>query len=198
MKRILATLAVALLTTTTLAACGGNDEGAAGQEFNDADVTFAQDMIPHHQQAVQMAKMASAHASSPAVKSLADKIEAAQGPEIETMQGWLEDWGKSDDSDGDSMHSMDGMGDGSSSGMGTDTDMPGMMSDDDMMRLGEADGADFDSMFLTMMIAHHQGALEMARTEQSKGQNAEAKALAARIEAAQTAEIEQMKKMLGS
>jgi uncharacterized protein (DUF305 family) len=189
MKRILATLAVALLTTTTLAACGGDDQGARTRDFNNADVTFAQRMIPHHEQAVQMAKLARTQASSPEVKALAKKIEAAQGPEIETMQGWLEEWGKSDDSDDDSMHSMDGDGMG---GM----HMPGMMSDHDMMRLGKGRGVDFDSMFLTMMIEHHEGAIEMARTEQSEGQNAHAKALAAAIEKAQTAEIAQMKQML--
>jgi uncharacterized protein (DUF305 family) len=76
--------------------------------------------------------------------------------------------------------------------------MPGMMSDHDMMRLGKGRALDFDSMFLTMMIEHHEGAIEMARTEQADGQNAHAKALAADIEKAQTAEIAQMKQMLRS
>ena len=192
MKRILATLAVALLTSATLAACGSDADTASGQTHNQADITFAQDMIPHHQQAVQMARMAETQASSPEVKSLAKRIEAAQGPEIDTMQSWLDQWGASEESD-DSMPGMD-HGDGGSMGDG----MPGMMSDADMQQLGKARGADFDSMFLTMMIAHHEGAIEMAKTEQAEGSSPDARALAEQIEKAQTAEIAEMKTMLGS
>jgi len=183
MKRLFSAIALAVVAALSLTACGsGSSSGNGGGDFNNADVTFAQSMIPHHQQAVAMAKMAKAHASSPEVKKLADKIEAAQGPEISTMQGWLKDWGKSKAS-------------GSMSGM---SGMPGMMSDSDMKGLDKATGATFDKMFLTMMIAHHTGAIEMAKTEQSKGKNADAKALAKNIEKAQTTEIAQMKKMLGS
>ena len=74
-------------------------------------------------------------------------------------------------------------------------DMPGMMSDDDMSGLEKATGAQFDQMFLTMMIEHHTGAIEMAKIEQSKGKNADAKALAKQIEADQTAEIAEMKEL---
>jgi len=173
-----------------LTACGSGDSaGDSGGDFNDADVTFAQSMIPHHEQAVQMAKMAKMHASTPEVKNLADKIEQAQGPEIDTMKGWLKDWGKEESSD-DSMGGMDHESDGS--GM---KDMPGMMSDGDMSGLEKATGAQFDQMFLTMMIEHHTGAIEMAKTEQSKGKNADAKALAKEIEAAQTTEIADMKEL---
>ena len=187
MKRLFSTVALALVTVLTLAACGsGSASGAGGGDHNDADVTFAQSMIPHHEQAVQMATMAKAHASSSEVKRLADKIEAAQGPEIATMQGWLEDWGRSD-----SHGSMSGMNHG-------ETGMPGMMDDDEMMNLDKATGPAFDEIFLTMMVAHHTGAIEMAQTEQSKGENADATALAEDIEKAQTDEISQMKKLLGS
>jgi len=191
MKRLLSAIALAIVTALALTACGststdsGGSSGSGG-DFNAADVTFTQSMIPHHEQAVQMAKMAKMHASSPEVKKLADTIEAAQGPEIKTMQGWLKDWGKSE-SDGP----MAGMGHG-------DSGMPGMMSDSDMMSLDKATGATFDEMFLTMMVAHHTGAIKMAKTEQSKGKNADTKALAEDIEKAQTNEIAQMKKILGS
>ncbi len=199
MKRILSFLTLALVAALTLAGCGGNDGGASSatnssstsSDFSDADVTFAQSMIPHHQQAVQMAKMAKNNASSPEVKQIAGRIAAAQGPEIETMTGWLKDWGKKVPSDSTSGmdHDMGSMGSG---------EMPGMMSDGDMKNLEAASGAGFDQMFLTMMIEHHTGAIEMAKTEQSDGKNADAVALAKRIEANQTAEIAQMKQLLKS
>jgi len=186
MKRLVSSIALALVTAFALTGCGSGDgSGSGGGDFNKADVTFAQSMIPHHEQAVQMAKMAKMHAATAELKNLADKIESAQGPEIKTMKGWLKDWGKSESSD-----SMGGMDHGSGTGM------PGMMSDVDMSALGKATGASFDKMFLTMMIGHHTGAIEMAKTEQAKGKNADAKALAKTIEAAQTTEIAEMKKMI--
>ena len=191
MQRLFSSTMLAVVATFALTACGSGDSaGDGGGDFNNADVTFAQSMIPHHEQAVQMAKMAKMHASTPEVKNLADKIEQAQGPEIDTMKGWLKDWGKDESSD-DSMGGMDHESDGS--GM---KDMPGMMSDGDMSGLEKATGAQFDQMFLTMMIEHHTGAIEMAKTEQSKGKNADAKALAKDIEAVQTTEIADMKKLL--
>jgi len=187
MKRLFSALALTLVAALALTACGSDDSTTSSNgdsdTFNAADVTFAQSMIPHHEQAVQMSKMANLHASAPEVKQLADKIEAAQGPEITSMRGWLKDWGK----DQSSSSSMGGMDHGS---------MPGMMSDADMSKLGDATGASFDQMFLTMMIAHHTGAVSMSNTEQSTGKNPEAKALAKKIEAAQTAEIAQMEKLL--
>lgn len=189
MKRFLGVLALALVAALALAACGndaGSGSSSSSSEFNNADVTFAQSMIPHHEQAVEMAKMAASHASTAEVKDLAAKIEAAQGPEIKTMSGWLKAWGKDVPSG-----SMGGMNHGSGG-------MPGMMSDDDMMSLDSSDGAGFDRMFLTMMIEHHEGAIEMAKTEQADGKNADAVALAKKIEADQTAEIAVMKDLLQS
>ena len=188
MKRFISLVAVAVVATLALSACGSSNTSSSSTSsstFNDADVTFAQSMIPHHEQAVQMARMAKTNASSPEVKQLAAKIEAAQGPEIATMSGWLNDWGK----DGKSGSGMSGMDMGS---------MPGMMSDVDMMKLDADSGAMFDRMFLTMMIKHHTGAIEMAKTEQSDGKNADAVALAKRIEVDQTAEIATMKDLLKS
>ncbi|MCW2761597.1 MAG: hypothetical protein JWR85_1798 [Marmoricola sp.] len=188
-RRLFSSTVLAVVAAFALTACGSGDSaGDGGGDFNDSDVTFAQSMIPHHEQAVEMARMAKMHASTPEVKNLADKIESAQGPEIATMKGWLKDWGK-DESSGDSMEGMDHSSE--DSGM----DMPGMMSKDDMSGLEKATGTQFDQMFLTMMIAHHTGAIEMAKTEQSKGRNADAKALAKQIDAAQTTEIADMKEM---
>ena len=189
MKRILSSFAFALVAVLALSACGsasstGSTSSAA--DVNAADVTFVQSMIPHHTQAVTMAKMAASHASSPAVKDLATKIEAAQGPEIDTMTGWLKAWRKDSASSG-----MGGMTPGSSA-------MPGMMGDGQLRSLDAANGAAFDQMFLTMMMAHHQGAIEMAKTEQADGKNADAVALAKKIEADQSAELAQMRDMLKS
>lgn len=187
------TLAVAgLAAAITLAACGQNSSTATSSsassasssvssQHNDADVAFAQEMIPHHQQAVAMADLAATRATNQQVKDLAAKIKAAQDPEIQTMTGWLSAWGQ-----------PTGM-----SGMGHDMgSMPGMMNDADMKSLMGMSGADFDRQFLTMMISHHQGAVKMAQTEQSKGSSLEAKALAGKIVQDQTAEIAQMQTLL--
>ena len=192
MKKFLGLVTLLVAATLSLAACGSNDTsaGSGSDDHNKQDVTFASDMIPHHQQAIQMAKMAKAHAGSTEVKQLANDIEAAQGPEIKTMTGWLKAWGE--DAPSGSMSGMGGMG-GSSN-----NDMPGMMSDDDMTKLGRATGATFDQMWLKGMIAHHEGAVEMANTEIAKGKNTDAIDLANTIKAAQTKEIAKMKKMLGS
>ena len=204
MSKTLKLVAVAAAATLTLAACSTNGDtgskttsssqsaSSSSSKHNDADVSFAQDMIPHHAQAVVMATMAQARASDPKVKALAVDIKAAQGPEIEQMSGWLKVWGEkvpatdsaSGDMSGHDMGSMDG-------------DTPGMMSSGQMSRLGMASGAMFDRMWLRMMIQHHEGAVEMAGTEQRDGQSPDAVALAKKIEAAQTAEISQMQEMLG-
>lgn len=199
--------AVALSAALLLSACGGGSgatSGSAGSgtpktssapdsstgtpasgEHNDADVAFATGMVPHHSQAVEMADLASTRASSPQVKALAEQIKAAQGPQITQMSGWLTGWGAKVPADG--MGSMD---------MGDDTSMNGMMSETDMKSLASASGSEFDTAFLTGMVAHHRGALEMAKTEARSGANAEAKKLAQAITQSQTREITQMQTML--
>lgn len=198
----------ALVTTTVtaalvLAACGGNsDSGSGGHDshasasassspsssaaaHNAQDVSFAQGMIPHHQQALEMAKLASGRASSAKVKGLASRIEKAQDPEIRTMSGWLRSWGETVPS------AMPGMDHSAHSGMA------GMMDSKDMARLEKASGAEFDTMFLTMMIEHHKGAVEMAGTEKAKGAFGPATSMAGDIATGQTAEITEMNKLLG-
>lgn len=169
----------------TLAACGGSDtatsaaDTSAGAEavFNDADVTFAQGMIPHHSQAIAMAALAADRTENPAILDLASRIQGAQDPEIEMMRGWLESWGH------DEMASdMEGM----------DHDMSGMMSDDDMAALEAASGAEFDRLFAEMMIEHHQGAIDMAQTVIDDGADPDVRTLAEAIIAAQSAEIAEM------
>jgi uncharacterized protein (DUF305 family) len=195
-----AAIAAALVTIT---ACGGQTAPAApapasapmstapmstapAGEHVDADVTFVEGMIPHHSQAVDMAKLAAANTTNPEVLDLAARIEKAQAPEIRTMQGFLTAWGMpADTSDG-----MGGMHHGGSTG--------GMMSDTQMQRLGQVRGAEFDRMFLTMMIEHHTGAVQMAETELASGRSAEAKKLAQAIIDAQRAEISEMNTLVTS
>ena len=181
--------AVVTASLFTLAACGNEDDTGTAGGHNDADVTFAQEMIPHHQQAIEMADLAESRAESQEVKDLATDIEAAQGPEIETLTGWLESWGEDVPEEG--MSSMD-HGDMSSDDMG------GMMTDDEMADLEAASGAEFEQMFLTMMIEHHEGAIEMAKTEQSEGKFPEAVDMAKEIETTQAEEIQAMQDLLNS
>jgi uncharacterized protein (DUF305 family) len=172
------------------AACSSDDDstvtGATGNkaagEHNDADVTFAQSMIPHHRQAVEMAQLAADRAEDPRVLDLASRIEGAQDPEIAEMTGWLEDWDE-DVPDEGGHDDMSGMS--------------GMMSSEDMDALEAASGAEFDEMFLTMMIEHHRGAVEMANTELDDGESDDAIALAQKIIDAQEAEISEMEAILG-
>lgn len=195
LRRTLAATALAVTAALGLTACADGAgtspsvESDTGSPFNDADVRFAQQMIPHHEQAVEMAELAAERAASDEVRQLAENIQAAQGPEIETMTGWLEAWGQDVPS---------GSVDHEDMGHGSDGAMPGMMSEDDMQMLENADGAEFDRMFLEMMIRHHMGAIEMARTEQANGENADAVALAEEVESDQNAEIDRMRQLLGS
>jgi len=194
MKRI----PLALIATLALlgAACGNNndkpalEEGSSAVVHNEADVAFAQGMIPHHEQAVQMADLALKQAGSPKVKDLASRIKGAQDPEISQMKGWLQDWNQPvAPAMGGGQTGMSGM-----QGM----QMPGMMSDGEMDQLAKVGGAEFDKAFLQGMIRHHEGAVTMAKEEQAKGQFPEAKALASRIIDAQQAEITEMNGLLQS
>jgi uncharacterized protein (DUF305 family) len=172
-------------TADSSATSSATDDNSAGQtaEFNDADVAFAQGMIPHHEGALMMAEAAADRASDPRVVDLAERIEAGQEPEIDLMTGWLEEWGQPLEEQTGHMGGMDhgseDMGD-----MGMDMeDMP-------------AAGPDFDRMWLEAMIEHHEGAVEMAQAEVDDGRNAEAIDLARLIGETQTQEIEEMRQLL--
>ena len=171
-------------TTVTTPNAGASTDTASGEQ-NAADVAFAAGMVPHHQQAVTMSEMAQKQASNPKVKALAADIQAAQGPEIQTMTGWLTAWGQPAPTSGG--HDMSQMG-----GTGTD----GMMTDEQMQQLSTASGTAFDRMWLQLMIAHHQGAVEMSNVELSDGKNADAKKLAQQIIDAQKREITDMQQLL--
>lgn len=195
-----------------LAACGGGSGSDAGGEShnghdksssapaenkkdggqNKADVSFATGMIPHHRQAVEMSGLAGSRAGSSEVKGLAEEIEGAQGPEIKTMSGWLKSWGEKVPEDMSGMSHED-MG----HGKGDDEGMAGMMTDKQMDGLKKSSGKEFDEQFLSMMVEHHEGAVEMAETEKKKGAYGPAKKLADEIITAQQTEIKKMNKLLG-
>ncbi|WP_326597724.1 DUF305 domain-containing protein [Streptomyces sp. NBC_01803] len=188
--------AVTLATALALSACGGDngDNGGGGgsggdngDEHNAADVTFAQAMIPHHQQAVEMAELALDQASSEEVRALAEEIRAAQAPEIDTLTDWLDTWGEEAPA-----AAMDHSGHADHDMPGTD----GMDGMDGMAELANASGPAFDAAFLELMIEHHQGAIEMARAERTEGSYEPATALAEAIVTSQSTEIERMAELL--
>ncbi|MEU1953040.1 DUF305 domain-containing protein [Nocardia rhamnosiphila] len=168
--------------TSAPAVTGTTTEQVAG-DHNQADIRFAEEMIPHHRQAVEMAALVPSRSSDPAVIDLAARIQQAQDPEITTMTGWLRDWGVA-------------VPEGSGHGGMDHGNMPGMMTHEQMMQLEAARGPEFDRMWLTMMIAHHEGAVQMAGTELAEGASPDAKALAQQIIDAQQAEIQQMQALL--
>ena len=155
-------------------------------------MTFAQQMIPHHSQAVKMATLAATRAKDPAVKKLAAQIVAGQGPEIETMQSLLEAWGQPLVS---TMEGMDHSAMSPEEMTNMSAEMPGMAGDTELKALAAAKGAEFDRMFLTMMIEHHRGALQMAKAERADGKDPAALTLAEQMETAQQREIKSMKKL---
>ena len=201
---------VAALTLTlgaTLAACGNNDTDSSTSsqvsttQHDHADVTFATDMIQHHAQALTMVDLMKGRPLDPAVQKLAGDIRAAQTPEIQTMTQWLTQWGEdvpqtmSGHANADNMNGMSGMGHGDQSMSGMDS-VPGMMSAADMKKLQQASDTAFQKMWLEMMIKHHEGAVEMAKTEVQDGQYKPAVDLAKQIIASQSKEIDTMKGLL--
>ena len=204
-KKLLTLSATALAAAIALAGCGtgagsgssgpsmpgmdhGNSSNAApstsapdaSTDHNSADVTFAQMMIPHHAQAVEMSQMVLMKQDIPAeVMALATKIKAAQGPEIDTMTGWLKSW--NEPAQMPSGHSMEGM-----------------MGEEDMKKLEAAQGTEAAKLFLSQMIAHHEGAVKMAQAESTAGKSADAVNLSKAIVTAQEAEIKEMQGLLAS
>ncbi|TCC17407.1 DUF305 domain-containing protein [Kribbella speibonae] len=194
--RTTAASAALLAAVFGVAGCGDSDAGtmpgmnhgsspsasaSTTAVFNDADVAFATQMIPHHQQAITMADLAVKKATTAEVKKLATAIKAAQDPEIKQLSGWLTSWGKPVPTPGEhSGHTM-----------------TGMMGPQEMDDLTKASGTMFDRMWTEMMIKHHQGAVAMAKTEQTTGKDTASVALAAKIQTAQTTEIATMQRLLG-
>lgn len=187
-------------TTSTSAAAPATATSPAvsNQPHNSADVMFAQRMIPHHQQAVEMSDMLLAKQGiDKRVTDLATQIKAAQAPEIQQMQGWLTAWGNPPMPP----MSSDDMDHGGHAGMGDMPGMPpmqGMMSDDDMNALRDAQGVEAAKLYLTQMITHHEGAITMAQKEISDGQYPDAIAMSHAIVTTQQQEIDTMRAILGT
>jgi uncharacterized protein (DUF305 family) len=153
---------------------------SAAADHNAADVMFAQAMIPHHAQAVDMSDTMLAKKDIPAsVMALAARIKAAQDPEIETMTAWLNGWNEPVQ-------------------MPSGHSMTGMMGDEDTNKLDAAQGTEAARLFLTQMTAHHEGAVIMAKTETADGKYAGAVSLSKAIVAAQEAEIREMRDQLAT
>lgn len=196
-------LGLGLIAAVGLGACSGSGDHSgmsamsssttaaipASADFNATDVGFAQGMIPHHAQAIEMADLALTNTTNPEVLSLANAIKAAQSPEIETLSGWLRQWGQPVPSIemGSMDHDMSGM-----DGMMMD----GMMSKADMERLESSTGTEFDRLWLELMIQHHEGAVKMSNSEVGGGKNPDAITLARRIISSQQAEITTMESLL--
>ena len=201
--RRLAAPSCALVLITSLAACGGDADtsapavtAAAGTVaptgsavaggFNVADVEFAQGMIAHHEQAIEMSEIAldPTVGASAEVVDLATRIRGAQAPEVDTMTGWLTAAGapvQMDTSEGHDMSAMEGM-----------------MTADDMDALATKTAAEFDRAWLEMMIVHHEGAIAQSQAVKADGSNADVLALADEIIVAQQAEITEMQSLLES
>jgi uncharacterized protein (DUF305 family) len=209
MKKTLTISAAAIAAAITLAGCsspgsgpGSSESGsmpgmnhgssgmssspapAASEEFNDADTMFAQMMIPHHAQAVEMSDIMLKKDGLPAaVTDLATRIKAAQGPEIEKMTEWLQSWGQPT---------------GAPTDMAAGHSMSGMMGEEDLSKLEAAQGTEAAQLFLTQMIAHHEGAVAMAQTETTDGKSTAAVQLSKDIVTSQEAEIQEMKDLLAT
>jgi uncharacterized protein (DUF305 family) len=190
LKRRLALGTLVLASVLSVTGCAGMPmsmmnhgdtqvESASGvntSDFSGMDIMFAQMMIPHHQQAIDMSALAQSRALRPEVKALASKISAEQGPEIEQMRSWL----KAANAPTEMGHQMS---------------MDGMLSDAELERLTNASGAEFDELFILGMIAHHEGAIEMAQMVVDS-KNLEARELGAAVVKIQTLEIAELKALL--
>ena len=182
-------LAAALVFGVFLSGCAapsgmpGGDHHTVGSaaQANEADAMFAEMMVPHHEQAISMSEMILAKPGvDPAVTTLAEQIKAAQQPEIDTMNGWLDEWGRPSMPAGHNHHDMGG----------------GMLDEKQMRALDQADGPSGQRLYLDGMIAHHEGAIAMAETEIAEGRNRDAIALARSIVDAQRAEVTTMNQIL--
>lgn len=185
--------ALSVAAALTLSSCAGTSPAAestpsAASEaatFGTADVTFAQMMIPHHEQAVDMSDdLLAKDGIEQDVVDLAADIKAAQEPEITQLRAWLTEW----DAEEDTMSGMD-------HGAGSENS-DGMMSAEDMTMLQDASGTEASILFLQQMTLHHEGAVAMAQLEIDGGENAEAVEMATAIVTSQTAELAVMADLL--
>jgi uncharacterized protein (DUF305 family) len=197
----------ALAMVAALSACGSPSHehdghpAAASQsaerdaDHNAADIAFAQAMIPHHRQAVEMAAMVPSRTTNPDVRMMATHISWDQQAEILTMTGLLAHWGVPAAADHDEHSGTSGMPGmpGMAGGV-----MPGMVDGATMAQIKSLSGPAFDELWITSMIEHHQGAVTMAHTEIADGKSPDAKKLAEMIISAQQREIAQMNTLVSA
>jgi uncharacterized protein (DUF305 family) len=163
--------------------------------YTRADVEFMSGMIGHHAQAVLMAGWAPTHGASPALRALCERIVVGQHDEIVLMQRWLRDRHE-EVPDGDASHHMMNM-----PGMDQPMLMPGMLTEEQLAQLDSARGPQFDRLFLTFMIQHHQGAITMVNQlfgTKGGGEEEIVYRFASDVYADQTTEIDRMQKMLAA
>ncbi|WP_155059188.1 DUF305 domain-containing protein [Streptomyces blattellae] len=160
----------------TLSAEDAARQRADDDSPNSADVSFARMMIEHHSQALEMTELVPDRAESAQIKSLAERISAAQKPEIEAMRGWLKTHGEKETGGGHDHASM-----------------PGMATEGQLSNLRAAEGKAFDQLFLTLMITHHEGAVTMATDVKAQGNNIQIEEMADDTIAQQTSEIDRMR-----
>jgi uncharacterized protein (DUF305 family) len=191
MRHLRTLVATTAAFALVLSACssGESSDGEAG--FNDADVAFASDMVQHHAQALSMVDLTMGRDLSPEVADLAEEIRDAQAPEIETMVGWLREWDQPVPETSRDHANAHG-GEHGEAG----ADMPGMMSAEQMTALEDASDAEFEALWLSMMIEHHQGAVEMAEEVLERGEHEPTASLAGDVIEAQESEIETMEELL--
>lgn len=168
--------------TALLVGCAGSNDDSA--DFNASDTMFAQMMIPHHEQAIEMSDIALDPATSAGdtVRDLASRIKAEQDPEIAQMTGLLTNWGQPTQMDSSMDHS---------------SMMSGMLTADELTSLGGLRGDEFDVQWLKAMIKHHEGAIDMARDVLKSGKNKEIRTLAESVVNSQQAEIDEMRAIVG-
>lgn len=178
---------------------GDDSAGHDSAEHNAADVDYAHGMIAHHEQAVEMSDILLENDDlRPELEALAEDVKAAQGPEIDQMNAWLEAWEGGEHADHDAEgHGPDEQDD--SDGHDGDRghrDHGGMLSEDQLQELVDAEGAEAERLFLDGMILHHEGAVDMAERHLEAGENTEALELSEQVIADQSEEIDLMEGLL--
>ena len=200
MKRPSRHIVAALAAAFAVAACGGARRSAttavatAHRAYTAADVRFVQRMIAHHAQALAMTALVPSRTGRPDVRLLAERIEISQRSEIALMQDWLRRRGEPvpDPVAHDAPH------DAHHGGSADSALMPGMLTPLEMERLAAAEGADFERLFLELMIRHHEGALTMVAEPfpaPGAGEEPEIFNLASDVDADQRAEIRRLRAM---
>jgi uncharacterized protein (DUF305 family) len=188
-------IAVIVGIVLAVTGCANNDKGQtvpSNKPYNDADVDFATNMIQHHAQALTMVDHTIGRDLDPDVAALAEEIRTRQTPEIQQMVGLLNSWDHQPIPETSRDHANAHGGDGAE----MNADLPGMLTSGEVQGLEDASDPEVQSMWLDMMIEHHQGAIEMASAEQNDGKDEAATTLAAEIVKTQKAQVRTMQGLL--